>query len=143
MKKSKLNQVKMKLPGFIVAGAIAGAITLLCAFTPIPSNKGRTAPPCAEQTKNPYASNHSATEIGKNIYKFKCYSCHGTKGRGDGPKSAELDKTPQDFTSVDFQKQTDGALFCKITEGREVMPCFKHQLTKDQRWQIINYLRSF
>ena len=142
MKKNMPIQRKMKLQGFIVTVAIAGAITLLCAFTPIPNNKGK-AMPCAEQAKNPYASNASATEAGKNIYKFKCYSCHGTKGRGDGPKSTELDKTPQDFTSAVFQKQTDGTLFCKITEGRTVMPCFKHQLTKDQRWQIIKYIRSF
>ena len=102
MKKNMLILRKMKLSGFIVAGTIVGAMTILCAFTPIPTNKARVTP-CAENAKNPYASNPSATEVGKNIYKFKCYSCHGTNGRGDGPKSAELDKTPQDFTNVDFQ----------------------------------------
>ncbi len=139
MKNNSMIQRKMKLPGFIITGAIAGVITLLFAFTPI--HKEKTTPPCAGKA-NPVAKDAASLEAGKSIYKFKCYSCHGTNGKGNGPKCEELDKTPQDFTNADFKKQTDGDLFCKITEGKTVMPCFKHQLTKEQRWQIINYIRS-
>ena len=142
MKKNIQTQKKMKLSGFIVTGTIAGAITLLFAFAPMPQNTPWTAPATAEKEKNPIASDAASIEAGKTIYKKSCYDCHGKKGKGDGPKSAELDKNPQDFTKDVFQKQSDGVLFWKITEGRKPMPSFKHDLNKDQRWQVINYIRT-
>ncbi len=137
---NKIGQIK--LPGFILTGAIAGTITLLFAFAPMPQTKDWVAPPSAEKVSNPVTSDASSIEAGKNIYKKNCYDCHGKKGKGDGPKSAELDKNPQDFTKAEFQKQSDGALFWKITEGKKPMPSFKNELTKEQRWQVINYVRT-
>ena len=142
MKKNIPTQKKMKLPVLIATGAIAGAITLLFSFAPMPQNAPWTAPATAEKEKNPIASDAASIEAGKTLYKKSCYDCHGKKGKGDGPKSAELDKPPMDFTKADFQKQSDGSLFWKITEGKKPMPSFKHDLNKDQRWQVINYLRT-
>jgi mono/diheme cytochrome c family protein len=36
---------------------------------------------------------------------------------------------------------TDGEIFWKITEGRRPMPSFKKELTDEQRWQLVNFLR--
>ena len=134
---------KMKLSGFIVLGTITGAITLLFAFTPKQQSEVWTAPATAEKVANAVASDAKSIEAGKTIYTNKCKSCHGIKGKGDGPKSAELDKTPNDFTEDAFQKQTDGAIFWKISEGKKPMPSFKKEMTEEQRWQVINYLRTF
>jgi mono/diheme cytochrome c family protein len=38
---------------------------------------------------------------------------------------------------------TDGEIFWKMTEGRKPMPSFKKQLTDEQRWQLVNFLRTF
>ncbi len=134
---------KKKSPGFIVTGTIGGAIMLLFAFTPIPQqSKVWTAPASAAKVTNPVASDSKSIDAGKIIYKNKCYDCHGKKGKGDGPKSGDLDKNPQDFTKEDFKKQTDGDLFWKISEGKKPMPAFKNELTKEQRWQVINYVRT-
>jgi len=38
---------------------------------------------------------------------------------------------------------TDGELFWKISEGRRPMPEFKKRLTEEQRWQLVNYVRTF
>lgn len=141
-KQNKKQTSKMKLSTFIVAGAVTGAIALLFAFTPVPQNKVWTAPPTAEKETNPVASNAASVSAGKVIYKKSCIDCHGAKGKGDGPKSADLDKNPQDFTKAEFQKQTDGGLFWKISEGRKPMPSFKNELTREQRWQVINYIRT-
>ena len=139
-KMKKIMQIsKMKLSAFI----ITGTVTLLLAFIPFPQqSKVWTAPPAAEKVTNPVASDANSLSAGKSIYKKSCIDCHGAKGKGDGPKSADLDKNPQDFTKAEFQKQTDGVLFWKINEGRKPMPSFKNELTKDQRWQVINYIRS-
>ena len=142
MKKNIPTKKEMKLPGLIVTGTIVGAITLLYAFAPMPQNAPWTAPATADKEKNPIASDAASIEAGKSIYKKSCNDCHGKKGKGDGPKSAELEKNPQDFTKDAFQKQSDGSLFWKITEGKKPMPSFKHDLNKDQRWQVINYIRT-
>ena len=100
-----------------------------------------TAPAAAGKVSNPIPSNEKSLAAGKAIYTKICYDCHGKKGKGDGPKSGDLDKSPQNFTSEKFQSQSDGALFWKITEGRKPMPTFRKDLTEDQRWQVINNLR--
>jgi mono/diheme cytochrome c family protein len=148
--KTIINQVgKMKLLGFIPIvtgiGIITGVITLLFAFTPMTQGKQESkwaASPDADKKTNPVASDEKSIAAGKILYTNNCKSCHGTKGKGDGPKSSELDKVPGDFTKEDFQKQSDGALFWKITEGKKPMPSFKKELTDEQRWQAINYIRT-
>ncbi len=133
---------KIKLSTFIATGAIIGGISLLFAFVPAPDNKTWTAPATADKETNPMASNAATIDAGKSVYKSKCIDCHGPKGKGDGPKSADLDKNPQDFTKAEFQKQSDGSLFWKIAEGRKPMPSFKGELSKEQRWQVVSYIRT-
>ena len=48
-----------------------------------------------------------------------------------------------DFSTPATQKQTDGELFYKITEGRGDMPSFKKKIPDDEdRWLVINYVRT-
>ncbi len=142
MKKQINTRKKISFSTVITTCLIAGAFTLLYSFTPVPQGPAWTAPSSADNDKNPIAAEAGSIEAGKDVYKKKCFDCHGKKGKGDGPKSAELDKAPKDFTKADFQKQTDGALNWKISEGKKPMPAFKHELSKDQRWQVINYIRT-
>jgi mono/diheme cytochrome c family protein len=81
--------------------------------------------------------------IGKSLYSKHCKSCHGKEGYGDGPKADELDGELGDFTTEDFQKQSDGALYYKSIIGRDDMPEFTKKITEEEdRWLIINYLRT-
>lgn len=136
MKKSIKQVTKMKQIGFWVSGAII----FLFAFTPL--QPIWTAPATANKVANPVASNAASIAAGKVIYTKNCYDCHGKKGKGDGPKSGDLEKGPKDFTKAPFQSQSDGALYWKITEGRKPMPSFKKDLSNEQRWQVINYVRT-
>jgi len=140
MKKMNKQISKMKPAGLILLGA-----TALCfAFMPYGGGGGVwTAPTTANSKKNPIAANEKSIAAGKTLYTASCTDCHGKKGKGDGSKAAELDKSPQDFNSAEFQKQTDGAIFYKITEGRKPMPAFKKDLTEEQRWLVVNYIRTF
>jgi mono/diheme cytochrome c family protein len=69
-----------------------------------------------------------------------CISCHGEPGKNNG---AALTPLPGDFASEKFSKQTDGALFFKITNGRGLMPKFGSVTKEDERWKIISYIRTF
>lgn len=142
MKKNIRQLSEMNIARYIVTGLCTASVTLLLAFTLMPQSKDWEVPDQAKNKKNPVASNDASIAAGKEIYTKNCYNCHGKKGKGDGPKSGDLPKSPQDFSKESFQKQTDGTLFYKISEGRKPMPTFKKDLSDDQRWQVINYVRT-
>ena len=92
--------------------------------------------------KNPVDANTDKA-IGKSLYNKHCKSCHGKEGYGDGPKAEEQDGDLGDFSSEDFQAQSDGALFYKTTIGRNDMPEYVKKMPDDEdRWLIINYMRT-
>lgn len=101
------------------------------------------APKEAKAKKNPVATDQVTITEGKKVYEKECLSCHGKKGKGDGPKAEELDKAVKDLGVAKTQNQTDGELFWKITEGKKPMPSTKKILSETQRWQVVLYIRSF
>tara|TARA_B100001750_G_scaffold164597_1_gene133247 strand:+ start:4176 stop:4544 length:369 start_codon:yes stop_codon:yes gene_type:complete len=91
--------------------------------------------------KNPYSE--ESFEDGKKIYGVYCWTCHGKNGDGKGPASLNLKPAPIDFRSIVFNKQTDGEIFYKLSNGRNMMMPYKHSLSEKQRWILVNYLRTF
>lgn len=81
--------------------------------------------------------------IGKSLYSKHCKSCHGKEGYGDGTKADEVEGELGDFSSEEFQSQTDGELFYKTTFGRDDMPEYTKKMPDDEdRWLIVNYMRT-
>ena len=81
--------------------------------------------------------------IGKSLYSKHCKSCHGKEGYGDGPKAEEQDGDLGDFSTSEFQAQSDGALFYKTTIGRNDMPEYVKKMPEDEdRWLVVNYMRT-
>jgi len=100
------------------------------------------APASADAQVNPLKGNATATAEGKKIYVANCVICHGDKGQGDGAAAAGLAKSPADHSSAVVQKQSDGALFWKLSEGNTPMPAYKAVFNETQRWQLVNYIRT-
>lgn len=100
------------------------------------------SPKEAQIVKNPLAGNGSLLVDAKKIYITNCAPCHGDKGRGDGPAAQALSPKPADHSSAVIQSETDGSLFWKLSEGRNPMPAYKKILTEQQRWELINYIRT-
>lgn len=130
---------------FILALVVGGFI--LMSFTNY-SNKlniydqGKwVAPASAKNVKNPFSGNSSINK-GKSIYKMRCVVCHGEKGKGDGPAGKALNPPAADHSSAAVQAQTDGELFWKISEGRGPMVGWKLILSEEERWHLVNYLRT-
>lgn len=99
------------------------------------------APASSKKLKNPY-SGKSSIKKGQAIYKMRCTVCHGDKGKGDGPGAKALNPKPADHTSKSTQSQTDGELFWKISEGRGAMVSWKLILSKEDRWNLVNFIRT-
>lgn len=109
-----------------------------------PDQNDKWKAPAAEAKKpNPVEYGAEEKSIGKALYAKHCKSCHGKEGLGDGTKAEELETYPGDFTTSEFQDQTDGSLFYKLTEGHEEMPGFAKKIpSEEDRWILVHYMRE-
>jgi mono/diheme cytochrome c family protein len=129
---------------------VRAAMILVFTLTLVGSNnflKGQdgtwVAPESASKTENPYTGDADATKAGKKLYDANCSICHGPKGKGDGMAGMALTPRPSNFTKEIVQNQTDGEIFWKITEGKTPMAAYETVFSEEQRWQLVNYVRSF
>ncbi|WP_339915910.1 cytochrome c [Yeosuana marina] len=110
-------------------------------FTSIMQDKW-VVPAKYENMKNPTNPKEDLS-IGKSLYDKHCKSCHGKEGYGDGTKADGLKGDLGDFSTAEFQSQSDGALFYKTSIGRDDMPEFTKKIPDDEdRWLIVNYMRT-
>lgn len=137
MKKNILNSLLLILFCFLL-------VNLVSAFRSNEQEKPWPVPEAAKNKQNPVPASAESIATGKSLYSTHCKSCHGTKGLGDGSKAAQLKTEPGNFSTAQFQSQTDGSLMYKTTEGRDDMPNFKKKIPDaDDRWSIVNYMRTF
>jgi putative copper resistance protein D len=81
---------------------------------------------------------------GWHLYQEHCVICHGIAGFGDGPAAATLDSKPADLTGKHTGDHTAGDLFWWVSHGivDKPMPGFEQVLSEEERWDLINYLRT-
>ncbi len=96
----------------------------------------------AARKKNPIPADAKSINLGMKVFIRECASCHGDQGLGNGKAGRDLDPLPTDMTDPAVHAQSDGALYWKITRGRSPMPTFKELLTDEERWNVINYIRT-
>ncbi|HYI15032.1 MAG TPA: copper resistance protein CopC [Thermomicrobiales bacterium] len=94
-------------------------------------------------TANPIPLTEESIVAGQLVYAENCATCHGQEGRGDGPASVNLEPPPANLTEPHVAVHTDGDLHWWITNGiQPAMPAFGEDLTQDEIWNVINYVRS-
>jgi mono/diheme cytochrome c family protein len=94
------------------------------------------------EKENPFPGDAKSVETGRALYNANCADCHGAGGRGDGKMAHELKKEPTDLTDADSLASTDSGLFHSISRGRRPMPGFEKMLSADERWHIVNFVRT-
>jgi mono/diheme cytochrome c family protein len=126
-------------------GILALALILTAAgVTMVNTARNWSAISAARRLKNPVPPTPETIAAAKRDYAEHCRSCHGEKGDGKGEKAPELSVAPGDFTDArTMGRRTDGELFWQITRGRLPMPAFEDKLTDQQRWQLVDFVRTF
>jgi len=120
---------------FIFVLAVAAMLYSLTAWN---------APASARRLSNPVPPTNSAIDNAKVDYEKRCKSCHGENGDGKGDRAGELSLAPANFTDGrEMNRLADGELFWKITYGHRPMPAFQDKLDETQRWQLVDYIRTF
>jgi mono/diheme cytochrome c family protein len=135
---------------FIAAGAAA-----LCACSSRSNARNESlTPPFLDVVVPPRPTTTAQTvERGKHLYEANCVQCHGEQGKGDGYGAPFLVPPPRDFTAGQFKFRstasgrlpTDVDLFRTISRGADGtgMPPWQYLLTDDERWQLVDYVKTF
>jgi mono/diheme cytochrome c family protein len=92
-------------------------------------------------------------EHGKDVYGQNCAACHGIKGDGNGDAAAFLLPKPRNFVEANYrlrstptgQLPTDVDLFRAVSLGMPgtPMPPWKHSLSENDRWALVEYIKTF
>jgi mono/diheme cytochrome c family protein len=142
-----------------VAVALVVALLPALALTACGSNK--KAEPAASQVPSFLdtavaarpATTPETIERGRQLYDVNCAHCHGAAGDGQGFGAPHLSPPPRDFVAAQFKFRTtatgamptDDDLFRVVSRGLNGtgMPPWQYLLTADERWAVIDYLKTF
>lgn len=123
----------------------AGLVVALCGGYVYAEEQKNGVPLDVVNVRDPIPPDAQSLAQGKEVYEDHCAACHGESGRGDGPAGARLIPPPADLRVHMAAGHTDGQLFYWVTYGEAgtAMPAWGNLLTEDQRWDVINYIRTF
>jgi hypothetical protein len=85
---------------------------------------------------------------GRDRYAVFCAPCHDNTGSGEGMVKKRAQATgatafaPPTFHQERLRHMPDGQLFATISNGKSNMPPYAWQLTVDDRWAIVGYVRA-
>jgi mono/diheme cytochrome c family protein len=82
-----------------------------------------------------------ALDEGQALYTTYCLVCHGAKGKGDGPIASKI-PTPPSYTSDRVSQFPPGRIFHVISYGSGRMPSYAGQLSAEERWKVVTYVRA-
>lgn len=95
---------------------------------------------------SPIPASPESLARGEAVYAEGCAVCHGPEGRGDGPVGITLNPRPANLW-IHMQRgvHSDGQLFEWVTNGfpNSAMPAFRDDYSEEDRWHVINFIRTF
>lgn len=137
--------VNKKIAASLLVCIGIGAVSLSSFTGSIQPAQGQdrwVAPAWADTLVSPYHDEPLTLANGEELFGLYCASCHGESGYGDGAAGGALGQKPANFHDSLVKKQTNGALFWKMSNGKGNMPPFQDVFTAEQRWQLVAYLRK-
>lgn len=101
------------------------------------------AEPKIPSVTNPRKSSGESLAHGKKLYETNCAVCHGLNGGGQGPSAHGITTFPRQlWVWNNTDSSTDGYLYWFITNGRNEMPPWGVILSENDRWDVINYIKT-
>jgi mono/diheme cytochrome c family protein len=95
------------------------------------------------ELSNPFRpGDRRARERGAFVYTNFCVVCHGPTGKGDGPVMERGMPLSPSLLAENAVEMKDGQMFHVLTYGQKTMAAHAGQLSRDDRWKVILYVRS-
>lgn len=121
-----------------VPGTIArGPLPLHYAATPADAIRA------GEELVSPVSpENVRARTRGEQVFKSFCVPCHGPSATGMGTVTQRGVPPPPSLLAPHAVQLKDGQLFHILTYGQNNMASYASQVSRDDRWNVIAYVRS-
>jgi len=101
--------------------------------------KGLAAP--VVPLSNPLLPTAQILQLGRKRFLTFCSPCHGNFGDGDSRLRGQFPNPPS-LHSEKVRGWHDGNIYHVIVNGQNVMPSYSSQLSRDDRWAVIHYIRA-
>ena len=93
-----------------------------------------------EALQNPFGRDEEI-DRGARLYASFCRPCHGPTGQGDGPVARRGFPPPPSLAAEHARNMKDGQHVHIISFGQGNMPSHRTQISRENRWRIVNYIR--
>ena len=128
------------------AAIVVASVVLVAATAAVTAQQAaKGGNPKAAALKNPVKPTPESIRRGRQEYQRACRHCHGVNALGDGPL-APKNPSPANLTDDKWEYgSTDGEIFTIISNGvggDSEMKGVRSEVTANDRWNIVNYLRS-
>lgn len=90
----------------------------------------------------PFAITARDLDRGQERYNIYCAPCHGRRGDGDGMVVQRGYRVPPSYHIDRLRTVPAGYLYDVVANGFGSMPDYRAQITPDDRWRIVAYIRA-
>lgn len=128
--------VQKNILPFIITGLV------VIGFSPTLLNAHSWMAPKHEATqRDPRPADQQSIQSGQALFVESCAQCHGADGLGLPATTTQLGSDTPNLPQR-LKSHTDGDFHWKIRTGRGEMPAFEKDLSADEIWDIIHFIRS-
>jgi len=103
---------------------------------------GVSSPDEAAALANPLPRSIEVLALGRAGYMNHCVVCHGAVGDGQMTLTSAYGAKPANLQGQQFRDYPDGRLYWSIAMGKNAMPSYAADLTDDERWAVVHYVRA-
>jgi hypothetical protein len=112
-------------------------------FEDVPVNTGRAPGTTNFVEVNPFPVTATFLGRGQRQYYMYCAPCHGQTGEGNGiTKKIGAMAVVANLHDKRIVQLTDGEVFQTVGYGKGVMQGYAGQITREDRWAVVAYLRA-
>jgi mono/diheme cytochrome c family protein len=95
----------------------------------------------AAAVANPLPRTERVLRQGKRAFVTYCSVCHGILGNGIPTLTAAYGAKPANLVARTIRDDSDGTIHHAIVMGRNAMPAYAVDLTEDEGWAVVHYVR--
>lgn len=93
--------------------------------------------------QNPMPLSEAFLRQGQARFNVYCAPCHDRTGSGQGVvNKREPTYKPGNLQDDRIRQMADGEIFYVLTNGRRTMPSYRFQLSEEDRWAVVYYVRA-
>ena len=90
---------------------------------------------------NPEPRTAAVLKRGRQAFMTYCSVCHGVLGNGTPTLTKAYGAKPANLVSQTIQDYADGSIYHVIMTGKNAMPSYSAELSVEERWAAVHYVR--